>query len=74
MLGANVDGILIPPPCFTVLVSIDGSGDLMSGHPQLHSPAFPYLIWILLCQSNSSAPHDVITCSIDKSMWQAHPS
>ena len=76
MLRANIDGILTPPPCSTVLVGIDG---LWGPHewtiyPQLHSPAFPYLTWILLCLSNSSAPHDVLTCSIDKSMWQAHPS
>jgi len=76
MLGANVDGIPTPPPRSAVLVGVDGlwGPHEWTVYPQLHSPAFPYLAWIPLRPSNSSAPHDVLTCSVDKSMWQAHPS
>ncbi|KAF8261407.1 hypothetical protein EI94DRAFT_1810323 [Lactarius quietus] len=75
-LGTNVDAILTPPPRTAVIIGADG---LWGAHewtiyPQPHHPQFPYLAWISLCLSHPSAPRDILTCSIDKSMWQAHPN
>lgn len=76
MLGANVGAILVPPPRSEVLIGVDG---LWGAHewtiyPQPYRPEFPYLAWIPLRPSNTSAPSDVLTRSVDKSMWKAHPN
>ena len=75
ILGANAAAIPSPPPNSAVIIGTDG---LWGAHewtiyPQPHRPEFPYLAWIPLRQSNPSSPSDVLTRSIDKTMWQAHP-
>ena len=76
ILGANVDGIPTPPPCSAVLVGIDGlwGPHEWTVYPQLHCPVFLYLAWFPLRLSNTTAPQEVLTYSIDKSMWPADPS
>jgi hypothetical protein len=74
ILGTNINSIPTPPPQSPIIVSVDGHwGDHeWMAYPQPHCPKFPYLTWIPL--SNTSAPSDVLTRSIDKSMWKAHPT
>ena len=75
ILGANVETIPTFPPPPPVIISIDG---LWGSHewivyPQPYSPEFPYLAWIPLCSSNSAIPSNILTQSVHKSMWRAHP-
>jgi hypothetical protein len=74
MLGANVDFIPTPPPRSPIIIGVDGLWGFhkWTTYPQLHCPDFPYLAWIPL--SSPSTPSDVLTRSIEKSMWRAHPS
>jgi hypothetical protein len=76
MLGANVKAIPAPPPLSAIIIGADG---LWGAHewvvyPQPHHPEFPYLAWIPLPPSNTFIPSNILTRSVDKSMWQAHPS
>ncbi|KAI9460483.1 hypothetical protein BJY52DRAFT_1261983 [Lactarius psammicola] len=75
ILGANVNAILTPPPQSTVIIGVDGlwGAHEWTVYPQPYCPEFPYLAWIPLRPSNSSTPFDVLTCPVDKSMWQARP-
>ncbi len=75
ILGANVNSILTPPPQSAVIISADGfwGAHEWTVYPQPHRPEFPYLAWIPLHQSNPSVSSDVLTCSVDKSMWKALP-
>src|SRR6266702_186702 len=75
ILGANVNAIPTPPPRSAVIIGVNGlwGAHEWTVYPQPHRPEFPYLAWIPLPPSNSSVPSNVLTCSVDKSMWQAHP-
>ena len=75
ILGANVETIPTFPPPPPVIVGEDG---LWGAHewtiyPQPYSPEFPYLAWIPLRSSNSAISSNVLTQSVHKSMWRAHP-
>jgi hypothetical protein len=76
MLGANVDAMPTPPPPSAVIICADGlwGAHEWTVYPQPYLPDFPYLAWIPLRTSNPSSPSDVLTRSVDKSMWQAHPN
>lgn len=77
MLGANVDTIPTAPPRSTVIIGKDGlwGAHEWTVYAQPHRPEFPYLAWIPLRPSkNSSVPSNVLTRSVGKSMWQAHPN
>ncbi|KAN0127817.1 hypothetical protein V8E53_014373 [Lactarius tabidus] len=76
ILGANADAIPTPPPDSAIVIGIDG---LWGAHewtiyPQPHCPEFLYLAWIPLHLSNPSSPSDILTHSVDKTTWQAHPN
>jgi hypothetical protein len=75
MLGANVDTIPTPPPQSMVIIGVDGlwGAHEWTVYPQPHHPEFPYLSWIPLRPSKPSVPSDILTRSVGKSMWQAHP-
>ncbi|KAH9170853.1 hypothetical protein EDB89DRAFT_2230399 [Lactarius sanguifluus] len=66
--------ITLSPPRSEVIIGADGLWGVheWTVYPQFHHPEFPYLAWIPLHSSNTSFPSDIITRSIDKSMWQAH--
>ena len=82
ILGANVNAIPTPPPQSPVIIGADGlwGAHEWTVYPQPHRHEFPYLAWIPLRQSNSSAPSDIHTSvpfdihtPVDKSMWLAQP-
>ncbi|KAH9054655.1 hypothetical protein EDB87DRAFT_1580438 [Lactarius vividus] len=62
------------PPQSEVIIGADGLWGVHEWmvYPQFHHPEFPYLAWIPLHSSNTTFPSNIITHSIDKSMWQAH--
>ncbi|KAI9450343.1 hypothetical protein BJY52DRAFT_1191938 [Lactarius psammicola] len=77
ILGANVDAvdpIPTPPPQSPVIIGVDGfwGAHEWTVYPQPYRPEFPYLAWIPLRQSNTTVPPNVLTCSVGKTMWQAH--
>ncbi|KAH9007812.1 hypothetical protein EDB85DRAFT_2165216 [Lactarius pseudohatsudake] len=76
MLGSNVSAIPTAPPRSEVIIGADGLWGVheWTVYPQFHHPEFPYLAWIPLHSSNTSFPSNIITRSIDKSMWQAYPN
>ncbi|KAI9459700.1 hypothetical protein BJY52DRAFT_1186313 [Lactarius psammicola] len=74
MLGANVNAIPAPPPQSAVIIGTDG---LWGAHewtiyPQPYRHEFPYLAWIPMPSPNPFIPSDVLTRSVEKTMWQAH--
>jgi hypothetical protein len=73
MLGANVHTIPVPPPP-VIIVSSDGfwGAHEWTIYPQLYRPKFPYLSWIPLRSPNSSTSSDILTRSVEKTMWQPH--
>ncbi|KAF8262933.1 hypothetical protein EI94DRAFT_639978 [Lactarius quietus] len=76
MLGANVDAIPTSPPLPPVIIGVDGLWGAYEWtvYPQPYHPEFPYLAWIPLRSSNAAIPSNVLlTQSVDKSMWRAHP-
>ncbi|KAH9031989.1 hypothetical protein EDB84DRAFT_1562111 [Lactarius hengduanensis] len=75
ILGANTNAIPTPPPQSQVIIGTDGfwGAHEWTVYPQPHRREFPYLAWIPLRQSNTTVPSNVLTYSVDKSMWQVHP-
>lgn len=76
ILGANVHAIPTCPPPSPVIIGVDGlwGAHEWTVYPQLHHPEFPYLAWIPLHSSNSAVPSNLLTQSVHKSMWRAHPN
>ena len=75
ILGANVETIPTFPPPTPVIIGVDGlwGAHEWTVYPQPYRPEFPYLAWIPLRSSNSAVPSNVLTQSVQKSMWRAHP-
>jgi len=75
ILGANIDFILSPPPWSAVVIGADGlwGAHEWTVYQQLHRPEFLYLAWIPLHLPIPSIPSDILTRSVDKSIWRAHP-
>ncbi|KAI9448883.1 hypothetical protein BJY52DRAFT_1228086 [Lactarius psammicola] len=74
MLGANVNAIPAPPPQSAIII---GTDSLWGAHewtiyPQPYHHEFPYLAWIPMSSPNPFIPSNVLTHSIEKTMWQAH--
>ena len=73
MFGANICSIPIPPPLSESVISVDGfwGAHEWTIYPQPYRLKIPYLAWISLPQSHSALL--VLTCPIEKMMWQPHP-
>jgi hypothetical protein len=76
ILAANVNSIPTSPPAFPVIVGVDGlwGGHEWTVYPQPYRSEFPYLAWIPLRSSDAAVPSSVLSQSVEKSMWQAHPN
>ncbi|KAH8993551.1 hypothetical protein EDB86DRAFT_3078591 [Lactarius hatsudake] len=74
ILGANVNAIPTPPPQTAVVIGTDGfwGAHEWTVYPQLYHHQFPYLAWIPIPLPHTSIPSDVLTRSVEKTMWQAH--
>ncbi|KAH9163207.1 hypothetical protein EDB89DRAFT_2021934, partial [Lactarius sanguifluus] len=72
--GANVNAIPTPPPQTVVIIGTDGfwGAHEWTVYPQLYRHQFPYLAWIPIPLPHTSIPSDVLTRSVEKTMWQAH--